>query len=83
MITAFADCPNALKAFCFRWNIPNPVTRPVGVVCSVCRGMLPLALVSDVEIEANRDAQALLILELETRRWKLIERGKPVCPNCQ
>jgi len=83
MIMAFADCPSVMQIFCFRWNIAEPFTRPCAVICSVCRGMLPLALVSDVEVDEVRDGQAMLILELEARKWKIVDHGRPICPTCQ
>jgi hypothetical protein len=83
MIMAFADGPAAMQVFCIRWNIPKPCTRPCAVVCSVCKGMLPMALVSDVPVEESRDGTVMLILELEARKWKIVDYGKPVCPNCQ
>jgi hypothetical protein len=83
VIMMFADCPSAMQAFCFRWNISTPNTRACAVVCSVCKGLMPMALVSDVVIESSQDAQAMLILELEARHWKIVDHGRPVCPNCQ
>lgn len=82
MIMAFAECPSEMQTFCLRWNVPIPITRPCAVICSRCRGMLPMAMVSDTFID-TKDAAVLLILELTTRGWKIMERGKPVCPKCQ
>jgi hypothetical protein len=82
MITAFADRPEVMMAFCHRWSITNPLTRPCVVTCSKCHGALPMALISDVAI-SEQDTSALVTLELAGRGWVVTKRGEPICPACR